>query len=269
MLRTGYFLLTLGASTLHLRGERIGWDPMTGLLYFDPYFWVTIPGILLAAWAQMKLSAAYGRYSRVGTVRGVTGADVARLMLDRNGMANVEVYRISGELTDHYDPGRRAVFLSHGVHDTPSVAAAGIAAHEVGHAIQHKTGYAWLGFRMAMVGLTGFSSKASWFLILGGMVFSNANPRSSLGRSLLFFGIMLFGVTVAFQMVTLPVEFDASSRAKRELLRLGIIVPEESTGISKVLSAAALTYVAGLLTSVLELVRLLLIFRRPRDEEDR
>ena len=242
---------------------------MTGLLYFDPYFWVTIPGILIAMWAQWRLSSSYSRYSRVGIARGFTGAQTARLILDRNGMANVEIYRVNGHLSDHYDPGRRAVFLSGDVFETSSVAAVGIAAHEVGHAIQHKTGYAWLGMRMAMVGLTGFSSKVSWFVILAGMILSNMNPRSSLGRTLLFGGIVLFGVTVAFQVITLPVEYDASSRAKKELERLGIIGSQERSAVASVLSAAALTYVAGMVTSILELLRLLLIFRGQRSDDDR
>lgn len=242
---------------------------MIGVFYIDPYFWVMLPGIFLAMWAQMRLSAAYSRYSQVATRRGVTGADAARLLLDRNGMANVEVFRIGGQLSDHYDPSKRAVFLSQEVYDTPSIAAAGIAAHEVGHAIQHKSGYAWLGFRMAMVGLTNFASKASWFAILGGMLLANMSPRSGFGRSLLFFGILLFGVTVLFQMITLPVEFDASERAKKELVRLGLILPDEVPGINKVLSAAALTYVAGLVSSALELLRLLLIFRGHRSDDER
>lgn len=242
---------------------------MLGLLYYDPYFWVTIPGILIALWAQMRLSSAYGRQSRVGTVRGVTGAQAARHILDRNGMANVEVYRVGGHLTDHYDPSKRAVFLSSEVHDTPSIAAVGIAAHEVGHAIQHKTGYSWLGFRMAMVGVTGFASKASWFILMAGMILANASPRGGLGRTLMFWGIVLFAVTVAFQVITLPVEYDASNRAKRELDRLGIVIPEERAAVASVLSAAALTYVAGMVSAILELLHLLLIFRGQRGSNDR
>lgn len=242
---------------------------MMALLYWDPWFWVTIPGILLAMWAQFRLSSTYGRYSRVATARGVTGAAVARHILDRNGLSDVPVNTVPGHLTDHYDPLRRAVFLSEENYHTPSVAAAGVAAHEVGHALQHAKGYAWLGFRMAMVGVTGFASRAAWFILIGGMILSNVNPRGSLGRTLMLGGILLFAVTVLFQVITLPVEYDASRRARVELERLGLVSGTERGGVQAVLSAAALTYVAGMVTAILELLRLLLIFRGAQRDDDR
>jgi Zn-dependent membrane protease YugP len=239
---------------------------MLAFFFFDPFWWVTIPGILVAMWAQMRLTSSYNRYSRVAVERGITGSQAARWLLDRNGMANVEVFRVSGHLSDHYDPGKRAVFLSSENFDHPSIAAVGIAAHEVGHAIQHKTGYAWLGLRMAMVGVTSFASRAAWFVIMGGMVLSYAS-RGPLGKQLLFIGMILFAVTVFFQVITLPVEFDASRRAKSELLRLGIITPKEKKGVESVLGAAALTYVAALVTSMLELLRIFLHLRHASDDD--
>ena len=242
---------------------------MLALFFIDPYFWLTIPGMLLALWAQFRLRSMYGRYSRVAAGRGLTGAQAARYILDRNGLTDVDVHEVSGHLSDHYDPSKRAVFLSSENYHHPSLAAVGVAAHEVGHAIQHGTQYAWLGLRMSLVGVTGFASYAAWFAIMGGMILSSVSPRSSWGRLLLVAGILLFSATVFFQMITLPVEYDANRRAKAELLRLGLVTPDERSGVDKVLSAAALTYVAGMVSAMLELLRLILIFRggsRSNDE---
>ena len=244
-------------------------NPILGFLFFDPYFFVTIPGVLLALWAQMRLTSTYARYSQVGSARNIRGAEAARWILDRNGLSNVDIHEVEGHLSDHYDPTKRAVFLSSENFHSPSLSAVGVAAHEVGHAIQHKEGYAWLGLRMAMVGVTGFASRVAWFAILGGMILSSLSPRGGLGRVLLLVGILLFSATVFFQMITLPVEYDASSRAKRELERLGLVTPQERAGVESVLSAAALTYVAGMVTAMLELLRLLLIFRAGDRDEDR
>jgi uncharacterized protein len=236
--------------------------------FFDPYFFITIPGILLAMWAQMKLSANYNRYSQVGSARGLTGADAARHILDRNGLRDVPIEVTPGHLTDHYDPGKRAVFLSEENYRSTSLAAVGVAAHEVGHAIQHQTAYGPLGLRMALVGVTGFASKASWFAIIGGMLLANFS-NSGLGRSLMLLGVGLFSVMVFFQFITLPVEYDASRRAKDQLAKLGLILPQESEAVNRVLGAAALTYVAGLVTSALELLRLLLIVRGMGGRDER
>ncbi len=241
---------------------------MLAFFYFDPFWWVTIPGVLVALWAQMRLSSSYARYSRVALGSKITGAQAARWLLDRNGMANVEVYRVQGHLSDHYDPSKRSVFLSQENFDNPSIAAVGVAAHEVGHAIQHKVGYAWLGLRMAMVGVTSFSSRAAWFVIMAGMALSYMS-RGPLGKQLLFVGMILFAVTVFFQLITLPVEFDASRRAKAELLRLGIITPQERKGVESVLGAAAMTYVAAMVTSMLELLRIFLHLRHAGSDDNR
>ncbi|KAB2660171.1 MAG: zinc metallopeptidase [Verrucomicrobia bacterium] len=242
---------------------------MLAFFYIDPYFWVTIPGALIAIWAQMRLSSAISKYSQIRNVRGMTGGEVARMILDRNGMANVEIYPVEGSLSDHYDPSRRAVFLSDAVRSEASVAAVGVAAHEVGHAIQHKASYAPLGMRMAMVGITGFASSAAWIAIAAGMLLGSFGHAGGLGRTLVLVGVILFSVVVLFQVVTLPVEYDASARAKRELQRLGLVAPDEAEGVELVLNAAALTYVAGMVTAILELVHLLLILRGSRRDDDR
>ncbi len=234
---------------------------MLAYFYIDPYFWVTIPGALVALWAQMRLSSAYAVNSRVAGARGVTGAETARTLLDRNGMANHEVFRVEGELTDHYDPSKRAVFLSESVYDGTSLAAMGVAAHEVGHAIQHKAAYGPLGLRMALVGVTGFASQASWWIIIAGALLGGFGSRNGFGHTLVILGVMLFSVVVFFQVITLPVEYDASSRAKRELVRLGLVNPTELAGVEQVLGAAALTYVASMLNAVLQLLQLLLRLR--------
>jgi Zn-dependent membrane protease YugP len=241
---------------------------MLAMFYIDPYFWVTIPGALVAIWAQMRLSAAYSTYSQVASQRGLTGADTARSILDRNGMANVEVFRTEGQLSDHYDPSRRALFLSKDVYYGQSLSAVGIAAHEVGHAIQHKSSYGPLGLRMSLVGVTNIASRSAVWVIMAGMLLGNFGRNGSLGRILLLVGIGLFSVVAFFQLVTLPVEYDASARAKRELSRLNLITPQELPGVEQVLNAAALTYVAALLSAVLEVVHLLLLVRgRGRDDE--
>lgn len=236
---------------------------MLAFLFWDPYFWVTIPGMLLAMWAQFKLSSTYNRYAQVGTGRRVTGAQAARHILDRNGLQDVEIYETPGHLTDHYDPSKRTVFLSQANYHEASLAAVGVAAHEVGHAIQHKLRYGPLGLRMAMVGVTNFASKISWLLIMGGFLLASASKAAGggLGHKLLVGGIGLFSLVVFFQLVTLPVEYDASRRAKVELDRLGLVLPDERGGVARVLNAAALTYVAAMVTAMLELLRLVLLAR--------
>ncbi len=241
---------------------------MLALVFIDPYFWVTIPGVLVTVWARLRLNAAYGTYSQVMAARGLTGGDTARLILDRNGMANVEIYPVEGSLSDHYDPTRRAVFLSNEVLTGRSLASVGIAAHEVGHAIQHKNAYALLTLRMSMVGITGLATNAATLAIMVGFGLGMVAARSGLGHWLLLAGVVLYSVTVLFQVVTLPVEYDASARAKAQLIRLGLVTPTEETSVERVLGAAALTYVAAMLTSILQLAHLLLIVRRTRRNDD-
>lgn len=229
---------------------------------WDPYWWVMIPGALLALWAQMRLSSTYARFSQVGTDRRITGAEAAREILDRNGLNGVEIFEVGGHLTDHYDPTKRAVFLSSENFHSTSVAAVGVAAHEVGHALQHKAAYGPLGLRMSLVGVTNIASGASMFIIMAGLFL--AGPWSS---TLLWAGVGLFSLVAFFQLVTLPVEYDASRRAKEQLLRLGMITNREHADVDRVLGAAALTYVAALINALLQLLKLILLARsRDRDE---
>jgi len=215
-----------------------------------------IPGLILGIYAQIKLSAAYGKYVRIGTRNGMTGAQAAREILDDAGLSNVPVEEIGGHLTDHYDPTKRALFLSAENYEGNSIASVGVAAHEAGHALQHKAAYAPLHLRMMLVPITNFASMA-WMgmfflgIFLGGPFFSK----------FIWIAIAIFGVITLFQLVTLPVEFDASRRAKEQLFRLGLVQPDERAGVSEVLSAAAMTYVAALITALFQLLRFIMIAR--------
>ena len=223
-------------------------------LFIANYWWLIIPGILLGLYAQIKLSSTYGTYSRVGNARGMTGAEAAREVLNSAGLYDMPVNEVPGHLTDHYDPAKRALFLSSENYHGQSLAAVGVAAHEAGHALQHKAAYAPLHIRMAMVPITNFASVA-WAII--------AFVGYLLGMFYQFLGIaiVLFTIIAAFQLITLPVEFDASRRAKEQLFRLGLIRQEERPGVSKVLNAAALTYVAALVTAVLQLLQFVMLAR--------
>ena len=227
-------------------------------MYFDPlWLMLAIPGFLLGAIAQIKLSSTYKKYVRIPAESNITGAHAAREILDRAGLEEMEVQEVPGHLTDHYDPMRRALFLSSENYRGRSLAAVGVAAHEAGHALQHQTGYALLRFRMFLVPTTNFATQAAfWLVMLGGAL-------NVMGFFLV--GFVLYGIITLFQAVTLPVEFDASRRAKRELLRLGIVHDRESGGISKVLNAAALTYVAALVTAALQLLYFFIRSRSSRD----
>ncbi|MBC8096807.1 MAG: zinc metallopeptidase [Akkermansiaceae bacterium] len=232
-------------------------------MYFDPnYFLFMIPGLLLGIWAQMKLSSAYRKYTQIGVASGLSGAEAAREILDRAGLGKVPVHQVPGHLTDHYDPRKRALFLSSENFNGRSLAAVGVAAHEAGHALQHQTAYAPLKFRMALVPVTGFASQAYALIFLGGMVLAGMRMISpGMFSSLIWIAIALFSIVTFFQIVTLPVEFDASRRAKERLLSTGIVSSRESDGISRVLSAAALTYVAAMVSSILQLLYLLTLTR--------
>lgn len=220
-------------------------------MYFgiDPvYLLFAIPGLLLGIWAQTKLSHAYGKYSQIGVDSGMTGAEAAREILDRAGLVNVPVEEIPGNLTDHYDPTKRALFLSSENYSGQSVAAVGVAAHESGHALQHQAGYALLNFRTAIAPITQFASTAWMFILFAGFIFH------AFAHTLIPVAIAVFGIITVFQLVTLPVEYDASRRAKEQLFRLGLVHEHEREGVSKVLDAAALTYVAALVTAVMDLL---------------
>lgn len=220
--------------------------------------WILLIGsIVITIWAQARVSKTFNKYSQVASQKGQTAATVARSILDQNGLSDVPVEQVKGNLTDHYDPRTRTLRLSESVYGDTSVAAIGIAAHESGHAVQHDQSYGPLKVRSAMVPVVSVASQLSWVLIIIGVLFG------ALGLSQ--FGVILFGAIVVFQLVTLPVEFDASKRGLVSLSSGGYLYDSEVGQAKKVLSAAALTYVAALLSSVLQLVRLLLIFGGRRD----
>jgi Zn-dependent membrane protease YugP len=223
------------------------------MMIFDQWWWLVIPGVLLGLWAQIKLSSTYGRYSRVPNRYGLTGASAARAVLDHAGLQQMEVYEVQGHLTDHYDPLKKALFLSSENYHGQSLAAVGVAAHEAGHALQHQAAYLPLHLRMALVPVTGFASQAAVWLAIGGMFLGIAK--------LAVIGLLIYGILAVFQLVTLPVEFNASTRAKQQLLQLGLIDNQERTGVERVLNAAALTYVASLVSVLLTLLHLFLIAR--------
>ena len=229
------------------------------MMFWDlKYMLFAIPGLLIGLWAQMKLHSAYGQYSQVNNLNGLTGAQAARRILDDAGLTDLPVEEVEGELTDHYDPSERALFLSSSNYHGTSIAAIGVAAHEAGHALQHKAAYALFDLRMALVPITQFASMA-WMgiLILG--FFLHLIPHAVL------IAVGIFTVLTLFQLVTLPVEYDASARAKQQLLRLGLVYEPERAGVSKVLDAAALTYVAALVSSMMTLLYYISAARNDRD----
>ena len=234
--------------------------PIFGM--FDPTVILLIPAILLTLYAQGKVTRAYRVFSGVANRRGITGAQAARRILDANGLSNVRIEMTGGTLTDHYDPKGRVMRLSPQVYNDSSIASVSIAAHESGHAIQHGTGYGLLSFRNAIVPLVNVVSTLSWPLLLAGIVIAGTG-RITTWNLIFDIGILFFAGVVVFHLVTLPVELNASNRAIAQLQQLGSVGADETKGAKKVLSAAAMTYVAALATAVLNLVRLLLI--RGRD----
>ena len=227
-------------------------------MFFDPvWLMFAIPGLLIGLYAQFKLSSAYGRYSRVGVESGMSGAEAARRILDRNGLNDVPVEEIGGQLTDHFDPRKRALFLSSANFRGRSLAAVGVAAHEAGHALQQRASYAPMNLRMAIVPATTFASHAYSLIFLAGILLAATKMISAAMFShLIWIAVALFGLVTLFQVITLPVEFDASRRAKAQLSELGIVQPHESDAVKQVLGAAALTYVAGMVSAVLHLLYL-------------
>lgn len=229
--------------------------------YFDPTYILIIIAAIISLIAQWRVNSAFSKYSRVASMSGMTGAQAARMILQSNGINDVSVQRISGKLTDHYNPSTKVLNLSESVYGSTSVAAIGVAAHECGHAIQHARGYFPLSLRTALVPVANIGSQLSWVFIIVGAILS-------FNQTLITIGIIMFSAVVLFQLVTLPVEFNASARALEQLESNGILYRDEVSQTRKVLSAAALTYVAAAATAILQLLRLIILFggRGRRDD---
>ncbi len=226
------------------------------MFWFHPSFVVVIPALILAFWAQAKVKRAYRKYSQVASESGMTGYQVARYILNNNGLTNVEIEPVAGELSDHYDPRSRTVRLSEGIYNNSSVASLGIAAHEVGHALQHAEGYQALKLRHALLRPANLGSSLAFPLFFAGIIFSSL-------QILMTIGIVLFAAALAFHVVTLPVEYNASSRAIKNLRGSGLLAGNDVDGAKAVLSAAALTYVASAAMALAQLIQLLIL----RDSE--
>jgi len=226
-------------------------------LWYDPTFLILIPALILAAYAQWKVQSTFRRYAEVRAGAGYTGAQVAAELLHRQGITDVKVEPIPGMLADHYDPRTKVLRLSPEVYGSDSLAAVGVAAHETGHALQHRDGYAPLAIRSAIVPAATLGTNAAWILFLLGL---------ALGRpGLMDLGILVFLGYVLFALVTLPVEFNASNRAVALLQGQGLVLPQEAQGVRAVLNAAALTYVAAAMMAILQLARLVLLRNARRD----
>lgn len=223
-------------------------------LYFDPTMIILIPAIIISFWAQTKVSSAYNKYSKVRTMNGYSGNQVARMMLDEAGLWDVKIEIVNTKLGDHYDPSSRILRLSPEVYNGATISSAGIAAHEVGHAIQHQKGYKPLTIRNSIVPIVNISSNVSWILFFLGIVMGFGGLTT--------LGIILFSAVVIFQLVTLPVEFNASNRALDILKSRGILYGDEVNNAGKVLDAAAMTYVAATLMAISQLIRLIAISNR-------
>ena len=225
-----------------------------GLGYgLDPTYILVIIGVVLCLLASAKVQSTFSRYSKVRAISGMTGAEAAERILRINGIMDVQIERVAGNLSDHYDPRRKVLRLSDNVYGSNSIAAIGVAAHECGHALQHHYGYAPLSLRTILVPVTNIGSRLAFPVIILGIILSSFEV-------LVPIGIALFGLTVVFSLVTLPVEFNASHRAIAVLGQQGILYDEELSGAKKVLSAAAMTYVASAISAILQLLRLWLLY---------
>ena len=219
----------------------------------DPmYFAFVIPGFLFSMYAQYLVKSRFNKYSQIPTTRGYTGAQAAQMLLDRAGIHDVEIVRVEGFLSDHYNPVNKHLALSPPVFDSTSVAAIGVATHEAGHAIQHATGYKWLAYRLMVVPAVQFGSPIGTWGMMGGLMLMYAGM--TIGTWIFIAGAIAFSMLLLFQLITLPVEFNASARAKALVVEAGIIGHQESEGVEKVLSAAAMTYVAAFVSTLLTLL---------------
>jgi len=231
------------------------------MFHFDPlYYLFVIPPLLLGLWAQFKVKSAFKKYSQVTTQSGLTGAQTAIRLLQRGGLGNVSVEMTSGMLSDHYDPSSKVLRLSEEVYSLPSIASVGVAAHEAGHALQDKTGYAPLAIRSAMVPVVSIGSWLGPIIFMVGFVMHGV-----FGSSLAWAGLLLFAGVALFAIVTLPVEFDASRRAKELLVSQGILSQREMEGVNAVLDAAALTYVAAAAQAIMQLLYYVMMMNRRDD----
>ena len=233
-------------------------------MYIDwTYIVLVLPAMLFAMWASARVNSTFEKYKKTRNVRGMTGADAARWVLDRNGLRNVRIEHIQGSLTDHYDPSANVVRLSDDVYSSTSTAAIGVACHEVGHAIQHATNYAPVKIRTAIVPITNIGAKLSVPLIIIGLLLSSMGEVFVM---IAYIGCALFSLVTVFQLVTLPTEFNASSRALKTIEETNLLQGEELRQAKKVLSAAAMTYVAALAVSLAQLMRFLIIVGGRRND---
>lgn len=228
---------------------------------FDPTYMLVLIGVVICMIASSKMNATFNRYTQVRSHNGLTGREAAERILHSSGIYDVRIERVSGHLTDHYDPRNKVLRLSDATYNATSVAAIGVAAHECGHALQHAQGYAPLSIRGALVPVANFGSTIAWPLIVIGLIMN-----SSMSSLLLNIGILAFSFAVLFQLVTLPVEFNASGRALKLLGNNGMLYESEVADVRKVLTAAAMTYVAGAASAVLQLLRILILTRGSRDD---
>ena len=226
-------------------------------MYIDlTYIVLVMPAVLLSLWASWNVKSTYGKYSKIHNARGLTAAEAARRVLNANGLSNVPIECIPGELSDHYDPSANVVRLSESVFGSSSTAAIGVACHEVGHAIQHATGYLPVRIRSAIVPITNFGAKLSVPLIMAGLLLSGVSQKLIVAA---YIGILLFSLCAVFQIVTLPTEFNASRRALVSIQDMNLLTDEELIGAKRTLRAAALTYVAALATTLVQLLRFIIL----------
>ncbi|MBQ4112047.1 MAG: zinc metallopeptidase [Clostridia bacterium] len=236
-----------------------------GLFWGDWTILVMIPALIFALVAQAKVNSTFKRYAKVYNRRGLTGAEAARRVLDAAGLYHVRIERVRGHLTDHYDPRENVIRLSDATYGSTGIAAVGVAAHEAGHAVQHAVGYVPIKIRAAIIPVTNFGSRLAMPLFLIGMIFSGGSYLGyGIGTIFMVTGILFFSFSTLFQLVTLPTEFNASARAMKALEDGGLLADDELPGAKATLSAAAMTYVAALATSLASLLRLILIFNNRR-----
>ena len=236
--------------------------------YFDPTYILVLIGAVLCIWASSRVNSTYSKYARVRARSGMTGAQAAQRILQMSGIHDVQIQHIAGNLTDHYDPSGKVLRLSDSVYGSASVAAIGVAAHECGHALQHREGYFPLKFRSALVPAANIGSKLGLPLVILGLILGIGFDLPGGGYfSLAQIGIWVFSLAVLFQVVTLPVEFDASKRALKLLEETGILYRDETGAVKNVLSAAALTYVAAAAASLLQLLRVIILFGGRRNDD--